>query len=364
MNTNTPLYLDSLNGKKILITGGCGTVGKVLVDILTSSNCRPEQIIVVDNDEYKIFNFNLEFRHFDFINVFYVDVREFESLLEHCEDVDYLIHCAALKHVGICETQPEQAVLTNIVGVQNIISAAIKQNVKRVLFTSSDKAVNPTSVMGTTKLMGERLITAANNRKAKTIFSTTRFGNVIGSAGSVVEIFQNQLNQNKKLTVTDKRMTRFLMTIKDAGILILKSLFEMRGGEIFITKMGVANIEHLAKAMHQIHYQNSNNINNLEIEYIGHKIGEKLYEELMTDEERPRARETDNFFVVLPNFSGLYNQDTVEYYNESLKVTKTYNSQNETLLDQNSIIELLERMDTEKTEKHAQVSRTWPGDND
>ena len=204
-----------------------------------------------------------------------------------------------------CELSPFEAVQTNILGVQNIINAAFSNNVERVVFTSTDKAVNPTGVMGTSKLMGERLITAAirDFPTSSPIMITTRFGNVLGSRGSVIPIFREQIRNGMPVTVTDPNMTRFIMSIEHAADLVIQSASYAKGSEIFITKMPTIKINDLAEVMIQElaeHYGHSPN--DIPIKVVGSMPGEKLYEELMSDTEVGRSVELDSYFVVLPSF--------------------------------------------------------------
>ena len=179
------------------------------------------------------------------------DVRDRDKLVQAMRGIDIVLHTAALKHVILCEQSPRDAVQTNIQGVQNLIDAATVNQVERVLFTSSDKAVNPTNVMGTSKLMGERLMTAANahRRAGGPIFASTRFGNVLGSRGSVIPLFMRQISRGGPVTLTDPEMTRFIMTLREAVHLVMESTFLARGGEVFVTKMPIARIQDLAKVM-------------------------------------------------------------------------------------------------------------------
>ncbi len=311
-----------LTGKTVLVTGACGTVGRELTrQILTQ---LPAELRVVDCNESEIFFLEQELSKIrDELPTCYCrihcsvgDVRDPDKINKLCEGVDLLFHVAGLKHVILCERSPFDAVQTNILGVQNIINAALANDVERVIFTSSDKAVNPTNVMGTSKLMGERLITAANSLKIsrRTIFSSTRFGNVLGSRGSVVPIFQRQIAAGKPITLTDRRMTRFVMTVRESCRLVLSAAELARGGEVFVTKMPVVRIEDLAYAM----------INSLAPKYglhpkqiavteIGSKAGEKLYEELMSDEETQRTYELEEMFAVLPAFRSVYEAIDYEY---------------------------------------------------
>ena len=212
------------------------------------------------------------------LTVVVADIRSAIDLEYYCRGVDIIFHCAALKHVAMCERSPEQAVASNILGVQNVIRSAQREGVKRCIFTSSDKAVNPTNVMGTSKLMGERLITASNDNSFNTIFCSTRFGNVLGSTGSVLPIFKRQILESKKVTLTSTEMTRFVMSLEEAALLVVNSGGIMRGGEIFITKMPVIKILNLALAMLE-YFRGIEAGKAMEhIEIIGTKPGEKLYE--------------------------------------------------------------------------------------
>ena len=243
--------MKDLKSKRILVIGSCGTVGSELVNQLLSPQYEIKELIGIDNNESALFYQDQDHLNDDRSHFYVCDIRNEESLMERMSGIDVVFHCAALKHVILCERSPDQAIETNIHGVKNVVSVARKNHVGVVIFTSSDKAVNPTNVMGTTKLMGERIITAANNsqRHGKTIFASTRFGNVLGSNGSVVPIFHNQIKNGGPVTVTDKKMTRFVMSIEDSVRLVIDSALQAKGGEVFITKMPVLRIYDLAVAM-------------------------------------------------------------------------------------------------------------------
>ena len=281
--------------KRILITGACGTVGSELIrQLLTNEIYSPKEIIGLDNNENNIFFIEQSFLNFKNVRFFVADIKNEEVLNNKFYGIDIVFHTAALKHVILCERSPDQAVETNILGIQNVIEAANFNNVDKVIFTSSDKAVNPTNVMGTSKLMGERLITAANSNKygQRTIFASTRFGNVLGSNGSVIPIFHNQIIKGGPITLTDQAMTRFVMSIDEAVHLVIDSSLKAQGGEVFITKMPVVRILDLAKAMIDLLAPKYGfDKNKIEISEIGQKPGEKLYEELMSNEETRRAIE-------------------------------------------------------------------------
>ena len=354
-------------GKRILVTGACGTVGSELVrQLLQDSRYNPEEVIGIDNNESALFFLDQQYLHDDRAHFAIVDVRDRDELITKMRGIDIVFHAAALKHVILCERSPEQAVLTNIHGVQNIIAAANSNKVEKVIFTSSDKAVNPTNVMGTSKLMGERLMTAANSNKRGQgpIFASTRFGNVLGSNGSVIPIFHNQIAKGGPITLTERNMTRFVMSIEDSVQLVLDSAQLAQGGEVFITKMPVVRIADLAVAMiEELAPRYGFNVNSIEIIEIGSKPGEKLYEELMSDEETRRAVELEHYFSVLPAFRGIYN--TIPYNYTGIitnKVTNPYISASEKAL---SILEI-KRFLSDKKLLHppteATSQRYWPGD--
>ena len=350
------------NGKSILITGSCGTIGSELIkQLLTVSSYNPKEVIGIDNNESALFFQDQMYLSDARASFFLADIRDKADLVNKMRGVDIVIHSAALKHVVICERSPEQAVQTNINGVQNVISAAITNNVDIVIFTSSDKAVNPTNAMGTTKLMGERLMTAANsNRRGNgPIFASTRFGNVLGSSGSVIPIFRAQIEQDGPVTLTDKDMTRFVMSVKEAVELVLNSVVEAKGGEVFVTKMPVMRIRDLALVM--IEALSSGGV---EITEIGSKPGEKLYEELMSDEETRRAIELDKFFSVLPAFRGLYSDINYDYSEVVTELVEDpYISEHKACLSLEEVKKFLIDNDL-LLDPHANNNgaRYWPGD--
>ncbi|RFF27895.1 MULTISPECIES: SDR family NAD(P)-dependent oxidoreductase [unclassified Wenzhouxiangella] len=291
--------LQRFSGKSVLITGACGTVGSELVRQLVDSTA--ERIVCLDNNESDLFFLVEQYGATGRVTGHLADIRDREVLKLRMRGVDVVLHAAALKHVGLCEDSPTQAVQTNVLGTQNVIDAALENRVERVIFTSSDKAVNPTNVMGTSKLMGERLMTAAAETygNGTTIFASTRFGNVLGSRGSVVPLFRRQIKAGGPITLTDRRMTRFIMTLEEAVALVLESVWLAAGGEVLITKMPVARIEDIAYVMRDALADQDD----IEIKEIGTKPGEKMYEELMNEEEVRRTWEYGNFFVTLSAFA-------------------------------------------------------------
>ncbi len=312
------------HGKRVLITGVCGTVGRELLTQIQTHN--PQEILGVDNNESELFFCDVDYRQHKNINFALGDVRDRDRMIQLMTGIDIVLHSAAFKHVSLCEKSPRDAVQTNILGTQNVIDAAIANNVERVLFTSSDKAVNPTNVMGTSKLMGERLMTAANMQKRGEgpIFASTRFGNVLGSRGSVIPLFKRQIANGGPVTLTDSRMSRFIMTLSEAVSLVLQSTFLACGGEVFVTKMPVMRIADLAEAMVQELAPTAG----IGITEIGSKPGEKLYEELMNSEETRRTVELDDYYVVLPAFSSIYNDVQYDYLaDKPTSIDAPYNSE-------------------------------------
>jgi FlaA1/EpsC-like NDP-sugar epimerase len=232
-------------------------------------------------------------------------------------------------------------------GVRNVIDAACENGVEKVIFTSSDKAVNPTNVMGTSKLMGERLMTAANSTiKGKgPIFASTRFGNVLGSRGSVIPIFREQILNGGPVTLTDPEMTRFIMSIAEAARLVIDSARLIRGGEVFVTKMPVIRIRDLAEVMIQeLSSAAGMNPEDIIIDIIGPKAGEKMYEELLSNEETRRTVELPLYFAIMPAFRGLYRDIQYEYPDIlSETVSRPYNSASERVLTQTEIKTFLQQ---------------------
>lgn len=319
-------------GKRVLITGICGTVGEEILRQTLAEG--PSTVVGLDNNESDLFFVEQTYRqqHAGF-RVALADVRDADSLRPLMEGIDVVMHAAALKHVHLCEQSPRQAVLTNILGVQNIIDAAYANDVERVIFTSSDKAVNPTSVMGTSKLMGERLMTAADLRYPgkKPIFASTRFGNVLGSRGSVIPLFHRQIQAGGPVTLTDPDMTRFIMTLREAVRLTMDSTFLARGGEVFVTKMPVLRIADLAAVMvEELAPRYGHDPAAVQIQVVGVKPGEKLYEELLNEEEVRRAAELQSYFVINPAVPPVFGKRVENTHPEALgPVTRAYNSENE-----------------------------------
>lgn len=290
-----------LQGRRIFVTGICGTVGQALLERLLESDSAA--IIGSDHNEGELFELN-ERVDDPRVRLILGDIQHRQQLEERFREIDLVIHAAAFKHVGTCERSPRDAVSVNVLGTQNVIDAARGAGVERVIFTSSDKAVNPTSVMGTSKLLSERLIAAAAAERGDNqgpIFTTTRFGNVLGSSGSVVRVFARQIAAGGPVTLTDPRMNRFVMTPREAVDLVLESARLSQGGEIFVTKMHALRIEDLARAMiDALAPRHGLRAADIAVEEVGARPGEKLHEELINEEEVRRSIELEDFFLVLP----------------------------------------------------------------
>lgn len=317
--------------KKILVTGGTGSLGKELVRHLLA-NEQPETIRIFDVDETEQFEFQQELKgHESVVRFLLGDVRDKERLARAVEDVDIIFHTAALKHVMACEYNPFEAVKTNVLGMQNIIDVAIDNNIGKVIFTSSDKAVNPSNTMGATKLLAEKLMTAANFYKGARdcVFSSVRFGNVMGSRGSVIPLFKQQISMGGPVTITDSTMTRFMMSISQAIELMCRSVEMAQGGEVFIFKMPTVNISDLAEVLiEELAQKHGHKPEDISIEIIGPKPGEKMYEELMTEDEASRSLEREDMFIIIPEIKDELSLFDESAYGASSIISRDYVSKN------------------------------------
>ncbi|MBZ5647603.1 MAG: UDP-N-acetylglucosamine 4,6-dehydratase (inverting) [Acidobacteriia bacterium] len=282
-----------LENKVILITGGTGSFGKKFLHIALKEH-RPKKLIVFSRDELKQHDMQREFPGGPGspMRYFLGDVRDRERLNRAFHEVDVVVHAAALKQVPACEYNPFEAVQTNIVGAKNVIDAALDQGVKKVLAVSTDKAVNPVNLYGATKLCAEKMFVQANaySGDRETRFSVSRYGNVVGSRGSVIPVFLAQ-RASGKVTVTDPRMTRFWITLDQGARFVMRCVREMHGGEIFVPKLPSMNILDLVKAVAP----------ECKTETIGIRPGEKVHEVLVSEDEARHTVELDDMFVIKPN---------------------------------------------------------------
>lgn len=289
--------------KIILITGGTGSIGTALIEKLLKYS--PRQIRVFSRDESKQYYLQEKLNYPKNLRLFIGDIRDKERLDRAFEDVDIIFHSAALKHVPLCEYNPFEAVKTNIIGSQNIIDVALKNNVTKVVAISTDKAVNPTNIMGTSKLMMEKLFINANyyTKKPKTVFSCVRFGNVAWARGSVLPLWKKQIENNKKIKITNNDMTRFFISINQAANLVLQASKATNGGEIFILKMPSIKVTDLAKTFIDKYYPK----NKIDMEIIGDRDGEKLHEALFDDNDVYKTiLENENMYAIIPSLE-IYN---------------------------------------------------------
>lgn len=294
---------DFYEGSRILVTGATGTMGRALVADLIKRN--PNVIRIFSRDEAKQFELQHEFPDHSRLRFLIGDVREKDRVRRAMEGIDYVFHCAALKHVPSSEYNPFEAVKTNVIGTQNVIEAALEMGVQRVVCTSSDKAICPTNTMGATKLLAEKLVAAANYSKGphNVVFTGVRFGNVIGSRGSVIPVFVRQILYERRVTVTRPEMTRFMMSVSEAVSLTERALQIALGGEMFVLKMPVIRISDLANAVvDRVCSLIDVPVSKITVEEIGLRPGEKMYEELMTREEARDAWAFPDMFVVPPLF--------------------------------------------------------------
>ncbi len=280
--------------KTILVTGGTGSWGYELVRQLLAEN--PREIRIFSRNESNQFTMKQEFDNNPRLRFMIGDIKEKDEMTEACCGVDYVFHLAALKHVPVCEDQPLEALKTNVHGTQNVIDAAIHNNVESVIYISTDKASNPSNFYGLSKAMGERLIIHANTLHTNTKFVCIRGGNVLGTNGSVIHVFKKQIMSKGKIGITDLEMTRFFLTLEDAIKLVFKATKESAGGEIFVMKMPACKILDLAYVL-----ADEAGKQDIEIEVLGTRPGEKIHELLLSEYEASTTVIFDEeYFVILP----------------------------------------------------------------
>lgn len=336
----------NFKGKTILITGGTGTIGESLLTKLLE-NYNPKRIRIYSRDETKQYYLTKKFADYDEILRFLIgDIRDKERLNRAMKNVDIVFHLAAQKHVLACEYNPFEAIKTNVIGLQNLVETCIDNNIEKFIFTSSDKAATPSNTMGVTKLLGEKLVTAANYYKgdAQTIFYSVRFGNVLGSRGSLIPIIEEQVKNNSLITLTHSKMTRYIMSINTAIDFILKTMDFGQGGEVFVHKMDIVKILDLIEVLIEIFAKKHNKaIETIEIKEIGMFAGEKLYEELFSIEESERTYETDNMFVIIPQLRDISSKLNLKLYPniKKFELSNFSNSNEGPFLSKNEIKDLL-----------------------
>jgi len=276
--------------KTVLVTGGTGSFGKKFTETMLKNN-HPKKLIIFSRDELKQHDMRTSGFDHDTLRYFIGDVRDLNRLKRAMTDVDIVVHAAALKQVPACEYNPLEAVMTNVMGAKNVIDASIDCGVAKVLALSTDKAVNPINLYGATKLVAEKLFVQANSYSGKKItrFSCVRYGNVVGSRGSVVPLFLQQ-KKSGKITITDSRMTRFWITLQGGVDFVIRNIERMTGGEVFVPKIPSMKIVDLAKAIAP----------DCKIESIGIRPGEKLHELLVSEDDVRNTVELDDMYVIQP----------------------------------------------------------------
>jgi len=332
--------------KTVLITGGTGSFGHAVVNRFLRIDCG--EIRVFSRDEKKQEDMRLALRS-DKLKFYIGDVRDYESAHDACRGVDYIFHAAALKQVPSCEFYPMEAVRTNVLGAENVMRAAIANNVRRCVVLSTDKAVYPINAMGISKAMMEKVMVAKSRLSdlQHTVLCATRYGNVMGSRGSVIPLFVQQLLDGKPLTVTDPAMTRFLMSLEESVELVLHAMEHARPGDIFVQKAPASTLGDLAAALRELLRRDN------EIRIIGTRHGEKLYESLVSREEMARAQDLDRFYRI-PADSRDLNYD--KYFVEgetSISQIDDYTSHSTQRLDREQVKQLLATLDVVREAMHA-----------
>ena len=320
--------------KSIIIFGGTGSFGHAFLDRILQKHKTFKEIRVYSRDEKKQDDMRKSYS-LEKLKFILGDVRDFDAVEKATRGIDFVFHAAALKQVPSCEFYPLEAVKTNIIGTENVLNASISNKVKKVICLSTDKAVYPINSMGISKAMMEKIaISKSLLKQNSTSICVTRYGNVMGSRGSVIPLFINQIRNNKPITITDKSMTRFMMTMDDALDLVIEAFKRGKNGDLFVKKTPAADLSTLVKSLRNIFKKK-----NL-IKFIGIRHGEKLHETLLNREELSKARETKNYFIIKPDQRNL-NYD--KYFTEGIKSTKNkdYTSENTLRLNVNQMQKLI-----------------------
>ncbi len=323
----------------LLITGGTGSFGNAVLDRFLDTDIK--EIRIFSRDEKKQDDMRKKYNSSKL--KFYIgDVRDYQSILNATRGVDYIYHAAALKQVPSCEFHPMEAVKTNVLGTENVLEAAIQNEVQRIVCLSTDKAVYPINAMGISKAMMEKVIVAKSRNvdPEKTIISATRYGNVMASRGSVIPLFLRQIINGQPITITDPNMTRFMMTLNDAVDLVLHAFKHGTNGDIFVQKAPAATIDVLVQALLQI-----TNKPNHQVNIIGTRHGEKLFEALCSREEMFVAEDQDGYYRIPSDNRDLNYSKYHEEGEKDLSLVEDYNSHNTDRLDVEGMVQLLHKLD-------------------
>jgi UDP-glucose 4-epimerase len=324
------------HNKTLLITGGTGSFGNAVLNKLLEGNIQ--EIRIFSRDEKKQHDMRVALNNAK-VKFYIGDVRDYSSILDAMRGVNYVFHAAALKQVPSCEFHPLEAVKTNILGTENVLEAAIRANVERVVCLSTDKAVYPINAMGISKAMMEKVTVAKSRNCLNTVICATRYGNVMASRGSVIPLFVDQINSKKPLSITDPNMTRFMMTLDDAVDLVLYAFQHGNPGDIFVQKSPAATIQTLAEAIKRVMGCPDHTVN-----VIGTRHGEKLYEVLLSREEVVAAEDLGDYYRIPPDLRDLNYEKYVESGEAKISLTDDYNSHNTRRLNVEEMEQLLHRL--------------------
>lgn len=330
--------------KVLLITGGTGSFGNAVLKRFIDTDIK--EIRIFSRDEKKQEDMRIAYKN-DKIKFYIGDVRNYRSIEDAMDGVDYVFHAAALKQVPSCEFFPIEAVETNVLGANNVIEAAINHNVKKVIVLSTDKAAYPINAMGMSKALMEKVAIAKgrNLEKGKTVICRTRYGNVMASRGSVIPLFCQQIAEGKSITVTNPEMTRFMMTLEDAVDLVIYAFEHGEQGDLFVQKAPAATLDTLATAIKELKHSD------VKTNIIGTRHGEKLYEVLVTKEEMVNAEDLGGYYRIPADNRNLNYQKYENVGNKDLETIEEYNSHNTKRLDIEGMKELLLKLDLFKEDK-------------
>lgn len=334
-NTHNMNISNTFKNKVLLITGGTGSFGEAVLSRFLKSDIK--EIRILSRDEKKQEDMRIKYKN-EKLKFFIGDIRDKNSIDFAMKGVDYLFHAAALKQVPSCEFFPLEAVKTNVLGTENVLQSAIESEVKNAVFLSTDKAVYPINAMGISKALMEKTVIAKSRSlsKKQTVVSLTRYGNVMGSRGSVIPLFLEQINNKKDLTVTNAEMTRFIMSLEDSVDLVLYAFTNANQGDIFVQKAPACTIGDLAQALIEIKNSKS------KINIIGTRHGEKHYESLIGSEEMNRAIEEDRFYRIVADDRDLNYEKYFSIGSQNKDfISNEYNSSNTTRLSIPEIISIL-----------------------
>mgnify|MGYP001399588968 CR=1 FL=1 len=323
--------------KILMITGGTGSFGNAVTKRFLDSDIK--EIRIFSRDEKKQDDMRKKYNN-QKLKFYLGDVRDINSVKSAMIDVDYIFHAAALKQVPSCEFYPLQAVQTNILGTANVIESAISLDIKRVICLSTDKAVYPINAMGISKALMEKVAVAKSRESSKTCICVTRYGNVMASRGSVIPLFHNQITNNLPITITDPKMTRFMMTLEDAVELVLYAFEKGDPGDIFVQKSPASTIETLTLAIKELMNKDS-----YEVKEIGTRHGEKLYESLLSKEEMAVSDDLGNYYRVPKDSRDLNYDKYIDEGKSKLSSADEYNSHNTDRLDVKGTKKLLLKLD-------------------